>query len=69
MKAKEKPNKKAVKRNQRISSTHADKHPYQRAELWSNGTLVFWDNDSHKREAYNDLFQRQCKEAARLNKA
>lgn len=68
MKESIKPNKKAVKRNQRINSTHGDKHPYQRPELWSNGTLVFWNNDGHKREAYQDFYDRQCKEAARLGK-
>ena len=50
------------------SSTHAGQHPYLRPELLADGTLVFWNTPIHKKEAYKDFYEKQVKDAGRLNK-
>lgn len=50
------------------SSIHSTLHPYMRQELWANGTLVFWNTASHRKEAYQDFYERMCKKAAKLSK-
>lgn len=49
-------------------SSHADKHPYLRPEMWVR-ELVFWNTPYHKKEKYADFHQRQINEAGRMNKS
>jgi len=48
-------------------SSHANKHPYLRPEMWIS-ELVFWNTPYHKPGAYDDFHQRQINEAGRMNK-
>jgi hypothetical protein len=56
-------------KGKRRGSSHSDLHPYQRCELWANGTLAFYLNSAtHNTAAYLDFHQRQQAEAGRLGK-
>ena len=49
------------------SALNQERHPYMRPEFWVE-KLVFWDNDTHNRAAYQDFHQRMIAEAGRRGK-
>ena len=61
------------KRSQRGSS-HASKNPYERPELWANGTLAFYLQKNHGSlhgynvEKYMPFHERMTFEAQRQNR-
>lgn len=54
-------------RKAKRGSSHGDKHPYLRSEMWIE-RLVFWNTPNHKPGAYDDFHRRQIAAAQKLGK-
>ena len=59
----------AKKKQSQRGSSHASKNPFERPELWANGTLAFYLNSPlHNYEKYREFHERQVAEAQRQNR-